>query len=61
MREAGEHGHRARQATTLATQVPTARCPADRAHVPTEDSSHRPKLVNATITASIQYWLRIAS
>src|SRR5580700_9985017 len=26
-----------------------------RAHVPTEDSSHSPKLVNATITASIQY------
>jgi hypothetical protein len=24
-------------------------------HVPTAESSHRPKLVNATITASIQY------
>ena len=30
-------------------------------HVPTADSSHSPKLVNATITASIQYWLRTAS
>jgi hypothetical protein len=30
-------------------------------HVPTADSSHRPKLVNATITVSIQYWERIAS
>ena len=29
--------------------------------VPTAESSHRPKLVNATITASIQYWLRTAS
>jgi hypothetical protein len=30
-------------------------------HVPTADKSHRPKLVNATITVSIQYWERIAS
>jgi hypothetical protein len=31
------------------------------AQVPTADSSHSPKLVKATITASIQYWLRTAS
>jgi hypothetical protein len=31
------------------------------AHVPTAESSHSPKLVKATITASIQYWLRTAS
>jgi hypothetical protein len=31
------------------------------AHVPTAESNHRPKLVNATITASIQYWERTAS
>jgi len=30
-------------------------------HVPTADSNHSPKLVNATITASIQYCERIAS
>ena len=29
-------------------------------HVPTAESSHSPKLVNATITTSIQYWERIA-
>jgi hypothetical protein len=29
--------------------------------VPTADSSHSPKLVKATITASIQYCERIAS
>ena len=31
------------------------------AHVPTADSSHRPKLVKATITVSIQYCERTAS
>ncbi len=29
--------------------------------VPTAESSHSPKLVNATITVSIQYWERTAS
>jgi hypothetical protein len=31
------------------------------AHVPTAESSQSPKLVNATITASIQYCERVAS
>ena len=32
-----------------------------QAQVPTADNSHKPKLVKATITASIQYCERIAS
>lgn len=44
----------------------SARCSADpdassRAYVLTAESSHRPRLVNATITTSIQYWERTAS
>lgn len=54
-----------RRATVLgmtlgSLRTDTAECTIP-AHVPTDDSSHRPKLVKATITASIQYWERIAS
>jgi hypothetical protein len=49
-----------RSNTTALTLLLDSSTPT-QAQVPTADSNHRPKLVKATITVSIQYWERTAS